>query len=66
MRGERSFYNGRTGREEAWLWRDSAADEWVVESLDRDEARYSGCAKGHAAALTDYNARVARLQKEAP
>jgi len=58
MRDERSFYDGRTEREEARLWRDS--DGWSVWSREEDNARYPGTDEGYAQALADYQSRVAR------
>lgn len=67
MRGERSFYNGRTGRAEARLTRVGIGKRgevavWQSYSEGNGPNHYPDTDEGYAAALADYEARVARLQ----
>lgn len=64
--GSRSFYNGKTGREEVWLWQESSEHElngqtWTETYWFVSDIAAVGRAMKHptyAEAEADYDARV--------
>lgn len=59
---ERSFFNGRTGRTEARLWRDGEG-HWRVWDVETggEGWQYQGTESGYRNALARYEARIAIL-----